>query len=302
MSESESEEASPSSRNDKSQGSALPHGAFASRAQGSRLNESFHASTQDLNGDGAQTYFTPQPNAFSHPPPSLTMGGERGPDPRLAAKFSRNHAPHAPHADFQTSRFGLPKTARTPSHQPDHDEALRASLSTLLSCAAAARGLPESRGVQSDTMPRQSDPRSRRIEPSTLRMVPGSEMTSQKSSASSRHRQRSSSESSGSSQKKGKRKANKSTSRDIRSPKRLRRDGMEEAISPTLLTWVVSASVLVLVGAIGFSAGYTLGSEASRTRIPRGVVQGEGCSTQASKSGLGLRRRIWSSAARAVSA
>jgi hypothetical protein len=36
-------------------------------------------------------------------------------------------------------------------------------------------------------------------------------------------------------------------------------------VSPTLMTWVISAGVVVLFSAISFSAGYALGREVGRT-------------------------------------
>src|SRR5213078_2835167 len=90
--------------------------------------------------------FTPQPNAFSHPP---RQGGSYFPP-----TDSRQPWPQRP--------------TRQPSYnnQADHDAALRASLTTLLSIgAAAARGLPkrEERLAPSH-------------EPMGLRLVPESEL------------------------------------------------------------------------------------------------------------------------------
>ena len=61
------------------------------------------------------------------------------------------------------------QNASLPSHQADHDAALRASLSTLLSCAAAARSLPKSR----QSLPNRPGAPSR-VTPGSLRLVPES--------------------------------------------------------------------------------------------------------------------------------
>ncbi|KAF4614363.1 hypothetical protein G7Y89_g15374 [Cudoniella acicularis] len=71
----------------------------------------------------ADPVFTPQPNAFSHPP-------------------SQHHRPSAPNSYFPSSRMNHernPYSRRQSSYnQADHDAALRASLTTLLSIGAAA--------------------------------------------------------------------------------------------------------------------------------------------------------------------
>jgi hypothetical protein len=79
-----------------------------------------------------------------------------------------------------------------------------------------------------------------------------------------------------------------------------------EDISPTLLTWVVGAGVLVLVSAISFSAGYVTGREAGHAEMAAGMsevganVRGCGKDLAAKGSGLGLRR--WTGAAAGVHA
>lgn len=78
---------------------------------------------------------------------------------------------------------------------------------------------------------------------------------------------------------------------------------IEEGVSPTLLTWVVSAGVLVLVSALSFSAGYKVGKETARFDAGLGVGEGEGCAKEAGRTGMGLRRLRWGgAAASAVSA
>ncbi len=85
---------------------------------------------------------------------------------------------------------------------------------------------------------------------------------------------------------KSKRKA--STSRDRREKKKTRRGSIEEmGVSPTLLTWVVSAGVVVLVSAISFSAGYTVGKEVGRVETG---LNGGGNTMCGKEVGKGLRK------------
>ncbi|PHH70848.1 hypothetical protein CDD83_5331 [Cordyceps sp. RAO-2017] len=84
--------------------------------------------------------FRPQPNAFSHPPSSHA--------PRRSHSATSAIPPH-PHGAFsrpsfsQRSQTRVQRNFMSPSSaREDNDAALRASLTTLLSCAAAARGLP----------------------------------------------------------------------------------------------------------------------------------------------------------------
>lgn len=105
---------------------------------------------------------------------------------------------------------------------------------------------------------------------------------------------------------KSKRKASlpgtRSSSKDRRAVKKARNTGpMIEEISPTLLTWVVSAGVVVLVSALSFSAGYVVGKEASHAEA-LGQLGGAGgeagcCGKEAAAglkgTGMGLRKLRW---------
>ena len=259
--------------------------------------------------------FTPQPNAFLHPPASHTsridhVSGSYFPltRPSVARASSRR----ASFPAQQARRAHSPYNAVSPSYQPDHDAALRASLNTLLACATAARGLPKAdtpqanKGSKETKQPVQGSkarPKAgnARIEPSSLRIVSG---PPKPTSNSSRPRQPSSSPNRSETSDKGKRKASRSSSKERRASKRLRSVGADEAISPTLLTWVVSASVLVLVSALSFSAGVSVGKEAEKLQAS-GWVGPETLSDgtkRGSRSGLGLRRRLFHGAVRAVAA
>jgi hypothetical protein len=245
--------------------------------------------------------FTPQPNAFSHPPSSQRAVGPGSYFP--------------PHGNTRQS-YPPRTTSRQHSynHQADHDAALRASLTTLLSIgAAAARGLPK-RDQGSNTVTSN--------EPMGLRIVPESELAgpvlptaaniSRPLSPSTRARS-SPSISSQEAAEKGKRKATgtKQTLEKTRATKKKRTQVEEEAlISPTFLTWVMSAGVLVLVSVVGFGAGYVIGREVGRQEVLTGLnsstfVDGGSCGREVARAGTGsgtLRKFKWGigSAARGI--
>jgi len=240
--------------------------------------------------DVGEPTFTPQPNAFSHPPSSdrsSLPGSYFHPNAGTRSSYpsrnvSRQHSSYNPHAD--------------------HDAALRASLTTLLSIgAAAARGLPK-RNQALTAMTSN--------EPMELRFVPESELvaptipaanTSRPMSPSTRARS-SPSISSQEAAEKGKRKASatKPTGEKARALKKKRMQAMEDEamISPTLLTWVVSAGVVVLVSVVGFGAGYVIGREVGRQEAFSGlngstITDGGSCGREVARSTGSLRRFKW---------
>ncbi|KAF1833026.1 hypothetical protein BDW02DRAFT_570434 [Decorospora gaudefroyi] len=240
--------------------------------------------------------FQPRPNAFSHPNSQQAIRSQSG----TVYTPRRNVRPTSQRQNSYPQHN--PYHAIAPNYQPDHDEALRASLSTLLSAAAAVRGLPK------HGQPRGNPPSSARVDPTSLRMVPESvalgniaeETASTPCSVSS------------SPSEKSKRKASppvaaaRSSSKDRRAIKKARRSGpLIEDISPTLLTWVVSASVVVLVSAISFSAGYVVGREAGHAEamghIGAAGTEAGRCGKEAASglkgTGLGLRKLRWGSGA-----
>jgi len=111
---------------------------------------------------------------------------------------------------------------------------------------------------------------------------------------------------------KGKRKATlvKPTGEKARALKKKRIQAVEEEglISPTLLTWVVSAGVVVLVSVVGFGAGYVIGREVGRQDAMSSLnsttlVDSTSCGREAVQGSTGsLRRFKWGigGAARAV--
>lgn len=238
-----------------------------------------------------QPAFAPQPNAFSHPPQSYNTRHTRSLETRTSyfpvhrASSHRRPSAHSYPSRARTSH--TPYKMLAPSHTADHDAALRASLSTLLSCA---RALPK-RDTPSTQLSNQ-------VEPATVRLIPESAIAQQSSPPASssrlcvRHR---TSATSLSSSEKGKRKASASKDRghrDSRSKKRRASSpGRDQQISPTLMTWVMSAGVVVLFSAISFSAGYVVGKEVGR--FESGMVAGRdgiGCGKEV---GRGLRRLRW---------
>lgn len=65
----------------------------------------------------------------------------------------------------------------------------------------------------------------------------------------------------------------------------------ELPISPTLLTWVVSAGVVFAFSALSFSAGYAMGKEAGRIEaVGSSASEVVGCAKDAGRTSLGLKR------------
>jgi hypothetical protein len=268
--------------------------------------------------------FTPRPNAFSHPSSHSAR--------HLSQPVSGSYFPAQPERRRHSARFSTSQTcaeARV-QHSPfnllspnynaaaDHEAALRASLSTLQSFAAAARGLPKP-----DTRPAvdATPPSSSRIQSNTLRIVPASALehhtppaaqaidltfkptirrSSTSTSASAEIR-------STASEAKRRRASGRGSSKERRALKKRRHSSAtygtdDMAVSPTLFTWVISVGVVVVFSAISFSAGYTMGKEAGR--FETGLTStGDGataCAGEAGKSGLGLRKLRWTSVASSV--
>jgi len=76
-------------------------------------------------------------------------------------------------------------------------------------------------------------------------------------------------------------------------------------ISPTLLTWVVSAGVVVLVSVVGFGAGYVIGREVGRQEALSASMSGVNDTTQCGRevmrsSGGGLRRLRWGAVGKSI--
>lgn len=281
--------------------------------------------------------FTPQPNAFSHPPSGqLRHSSQPVPGSYFPVQRRPSYRHSLPASQHNTSH--MPHNILSPSYNAaaQHDEALRSSLTTLLSCAAAARGLPKSDSAKRPTPPTT---RSNRVDPTSFRLIPASQLpapdtTSQQHPASSPApsppklqeptfkptlRRTSTSTTSTSfenqnqtqQQDPSKRKARTSSRERHRSLKKARRtasnDDLLATVSPTLLTWLVSAGVVVALSALSFGAGYSMGREAGRLEggVGEGVLGGAGnvggglggCAREVvGREGLGLRRGLATSA------
>lgn len=310
--------------------------------------------------------FTPQPNVFSHPATSsqaqaysrardssnrsyIPASHSRSTATRTTTRRSSQASVH-PSRQHRQQQQHSPYSMISPSHQADHDAALRASLSTLLSCAAAARGLPKNDSQPSNGRTNGEN----RVEPASLRLVPGSVAMDEDSgseqkgprarppvattenaspnrgpsSAVPRHiahqnkhtlSERSTNPPSPTNPaQKAKRKASSSKDRSSAnraaspSSKRSRRAALADSmssVSPTLMTWVLSAGVVVLFSAVSFSTGYALGRQVGRTEAGNGMglssfgadggngsggsLTGTDCGSEAVKGGL--RRLRWGS-------
>jgi hypothetical protein len=241
------------------------------------------------------TSYQPPPNAFSRPPAAA-----RHVSLQQYGSSSRPYRPRSQRRAHSSGSQHSPYNVIAPSHHVDHEAALRASLSTLLSCAAAARGLPRpnARDAQPETIQEtveshdaaQNVLQHERAQPVEFKVTTLDEEIATLD--------------------KGKRKAPlpaphgtaQAWTKDRRSAKKPRRSVVStrtmEDITPTLLTWVVGAGMLVLVGAISFSAGYVTGREAGHAEAAGaagvGVVKRNLASNRG--SGLGLRRSIGAAA------
>ncbi|EFR02189.1 hypothetical protein MGYG_05192 [Nannizzia gypsea CBS 118893] len=291
--------------------------------------------------------FNPQPNAFSHPPASTRTAQSRHSFDSARLSQNRRHSRSSlpslgsRRSSVQHSPFNM----ISPSHQADHDAALRASLSTLLSCAAAARGLPKH-----DSQPSVAERSSPRAEPSSFRLLPGATDTedepptgrmhvppppaatpsrfqpSTSPSPSPKQRSRSPiSTAAAAAHGKARRRASPSKDRTSATTKKTGRpmavsspssstlsetaNSRSSSLSPTVMTWVISAGVVVLFSAISFSAGYVLGREVGRIESGQTLYgnglggasepatssfatlkSGAGCGREAVQGGLGRFR------------
>ena len=258
--------------------------------------------------------FRPQPNAFSHPPSHL----------QRRSHSSTSAPPH--HPPFARPPMGHRSQTRvqrngpnfmSPSYREDNDAALRASLTTLLSCAAAARGLPKKDDAVAGPSRAEAGLRPS-TQPTDLRLVSEATLMAETGAAPSAARARTDSNSSAPSRPasassrgdaiKTKRAASSASpaSKPVRAIKKKKTavdaDGSNAAfLSPTVLTWVVSAGVVVLVSVVSFGAGYVIGREvgAQEASVLGAASSGTGNATSCgreivrSTSGGTLRRFRW---------
>jgi hypothetical protein len=293
--------------------------------------------------------FTPQPNAFSHPPSSQINRHLIGSNAANTDSYFPPTASNAPvgtrvsststvapqtHQPTHSGLPPLPPRPTTRSHascnvigpsrtyQPDHDAALRASLSTLLSCAAAVRGSPKQHEAPSTAESRYQS------EPTALRLVPESELFNtdpgQATSSFPACKTRGSNSTPplpGMDPKAAtKRKARESSKERYAKKSRATKhvagsNSIEEAtVSPLLMGWMISAGMVLVFSAISFTAGYAWGREVGRFEGFGGVGAGPEAAAAASSSAAGcgrdairgstngLRRLRWGAAATSSSA
>ncbi len=312
----------------------IPHPATSLRHQQTAIRSGISTDSEEDDDDDENATalgrpsnsptFRPQPNAFSHPPSHLSH------------RHSTSSAPLSNQAHHHRPSFSTRSTSRphrgapnfmSPSYQADNDAALRASLTTLLSCAAAVGGLPKKDHVLAGPSAGVGIVPS--SQPMELRLVPESELMAEnraappargprmpdpkRAASNSSHASAPPSASSHEREvaavaEKGKRVAH-AQAKPPRATKKKRTGTVEgEAatlISPTLLTWVVSAGVVVLVSVVGFGAGYVIGREVGRQEGALGVGMGSASANSSAAScggelvrstGTGtLRRFRWAS-------
>lgn len=265
-----------------------------------------------------QPVFRPQPNAFSHPPSH----------PQQQRSLSSPTQPH-PHSGFTRPSFAQRSQTRvqragpnfmSPSVREENDAALRASLTTLLSLGAAARGLPKTK-EEAESQRTSNTGVGPSNQPMELRLVPESELGDEPPRAQRGHtstrpppRKRGSPTRSPSRADSANEKSRHGTVAG-RSPRAAKKKKTAQAteetvvtISPTLLTWVVSAGVVVLVSVVGFGAGYVIGREVGKQEALAAGVGSVGsvndttsCGQEVLRSsGSGLRKLRWGAGVKSI--
>lgn len=249
--------------------------------------------------------FRPQPNAFTHPPSHLQhRHSTSSAIPQHHPRSSLSHR-SSTRVDRRSPNF------ISPNYQADNDEALRASLTTLLSCAAAARGRKqdEENKLGDRTAQAGSQPINLRLVPESELMDPTPRPTAQGRVLRSEPTPSPPTTTRSVTPEKVKRPATPPPSKSTRAAKKKKTgstSGFDETlISPTLLTWVVGAGVVVLVSVVGFGAGYVIGREVGRQEVldtlgagnaTSVVADGGGCGREVIRSGGGtLKRFRWGS-------
>ncbi|KAJ5885133.1 hypothetical protein N7495_009643 [Penicillium taxi] len=320
--ESESESDQPmSSSNEDIDGPTIPGFQPSSHVDDDSSEDEDDSSTA-LGMGISPSPFVPQPNIFSHPPvtsdPSWTRSHRSQPS-EISNCSRRTAIRRDSHTAVRSSRRSpyptqhSPYNMISPSFHADHDAALRASLSTLLSCAAAARGLPKPENHQplSSSPPGNTQPSSFRLVGESIAMgeetgeAPSSPQYPDTSpSIAPSNRRHPHVTTSPSIPTKAKRRSSSPKDRNA-STKKSRRTSISEStaqISPTVMTWVISAGVVVLFSAISFSAGYMLGREVARAEMGYmgdGSVPGARSSAACGQEAVrgGLKRFRWGTAA-----
>jgi len=225
--------------------------------------------------------FRPQPNVFSHPPHHLQ---HRSHSTSAASPHQLHRPTIGQRAQTRVPRGG--PNFMSPANREENEAALRASLTTLLSCAAAVSGRPK-RDLQIDSPSGIGAGVRPSTQPMSLGLVPESELLAETPASAAQASRKTAvrtesnssspsgpvSTSSRDAADKGKRAATSGAqSKTSRATKKKRTsaslevDGGEVGtfLSPTLFTWVVSAGVILLVSVVGFGAGYVIGREVGK--------------------------------------
>ncbi|KXJ95518.1 hypothetical protein Micbo1qcDRAFT_26983 [Microdochium bolleyi] len=277
-----------------------------------RPSEQVFSSDDDEEDDHATTLgrrpsepFRPQPNAFSHPPSHLAHRHSTSAIP-----------PHHPRPSFaQRSQTRTDREDRgsqnlmSPNYQADNDAALRASLTTLLSVAAAARG----RTKETEKQIGERAPPATGSQPVELRLIPESELMGQARAAAPLGQQpqqaqkaATSNPSASRSPTREKTKRSSTPTGSGKSPRATKKKKIAAstdeafAISPTMMTWMVGAGVVVLVSVVGFGAGYVIGREVGRQETlsslsagnTSAMTEGGSCGREVLRSGGGSLKRL----------
>jgi len=222
------------------------------------------------------TVFTPQPNAFSHPPTARPVSNSMPAE----SYFPPQQQQPPPSSSHRIPSNRVPTIQRPPNQRaasnitPDHDAALRASLTTLLSCANA---------VRKDRDPAPATVRHSN-QPTALRLIPESDLNARDTHSPSRPPKpapkRKSRESSKERQAKKFRAVTKQPATE------------ELLVSPTMMTWFISAGVVIVFSTISFAAGYAWGKEVGRVEGQMSL-DGASCGREAirgSRTGLSKLR------------
>lgn len=258
----------------------------SSEAYGSEEDENATA----INMPRGEQAFTPQPNIFSHPASSHRAStAQQSTNSYFGSRSTRQQ----PRTSYSNREQHTPYNIISSSHHADHDAALRASLSTLLSCAAAARALPKTHKPATESGTRQVS--SNHVDPMSIGLMPESAIYgTSPAKATTQSTTHAATPGAATMTDKAKRKDStqqRSNSKDRRATKKVKRStstwtpATMEEVNPTLMTWFVGASVIVLVSALGFSAGYITGKEAGRAEV---LELGAG----AAKTGCGKRAMV----------
>ncbi|KAJ4164286.1 hypothetical protein LMH87_005963 [Akanthomyces muscarius] len=272
-----------------------------------------NATTLGRNSDAAPV-FRPHPNAFTHPPAGLAQRSystSSAEQPHPHSSFRRSSYPHRSQA---RGHRGAAPNFMSPSVREDNDAALRASLTTLLSCAAAARGLPKNK-EETDAQRTTRTGVAPSNQPMELRFIPESELAGEDkqaeeadgpAAAAAARRRR---PSSGAVSPKSKRSesAGRGGPRAAKKKRTSAVSAEDALLSPTVLSWVVSAGVVVLVSVVGFGAGYVIGREVGREEAREvlaasvsGVNDTASAGSDVIRSSVGLRKLRWSAVGRSI--